>query len=201
AGRSHVSSRTFDRICTVLEQLGYLDGEHVTDEGRRLGRIYTELDLLTAECLRSGLWEELDPAELAACVSALVFESRQSDDARRPKIPAGRAQDALSAMVRLWGELEAIESDHGLSTIREPDLGCAWAAVRWTKGHSLDAVLMDGVNGSELAAGDFVRWIKQLMDLLGQLGDAAPPGSAIRRTATKAVDSMRRGVVAYSTLV
>src|SRR5690606_35916037 len=162
--------------------------------GRRLGRIYTELDLLTAECLRSGLWEELDPAELAACVSALVFESRQSDDARRPKIPAGRAQDALSAMVRLWGELEAIESDHGLSTIREPDLGFAWAAFRWTKGHSLDAVLMDGVNGSELAAGDFVRWIKQLMDLLGQLGDAAPPGSAIRRTATKAVDSMRRGV-------
>ncbi|HLU74370.1 MAG TPA: DEAD/DEAH box helicase [Nonomuraea sp.] len=200
-GRSHVISRTFDRICTVLEQLGYLDGEHVTDEGRRLGRIYTELDLLTAECLRSGLWEELDPAELAACVSALVFESRQSDDARRPKIPAGRAQDALSAMVRLWGELEAIESDHGLSTIREPDLGFAWAAFRWTKGHSLDAVLMDGVNGSELAAGDFVRWIKQLMDLLGQLGDAAPPGSAIRRTATKAVDSMRRGVVAYSTLV
>lgn len=199
-GRSHVISRTFDRICSVLEQLGYLQEEAVTDEGRRLGRIYTELDLLTAECLRSGLWEELEPAELAACVSALVFESRQSEDARRPKIPAGRAQDALTAMTRLWAELEGIESDHGLSTIREPDLGFAWAAFRWTKGHSLDAVLMDGVNGNELAAGDFVRWIKQLMDLLGQLGGAAPEGSKIRQTANKAMDGMRRGVVAYSSL-
>ncbi|WP_327104577.1 DEAD/DEAH box helicase [Nonomuraea glycinis] len=199
-GRSHVISRTFDRICSVLEQLGYLQEEAVTDEGRRLGRIYTELDLLTAECLRSGLWEDLEPAELAACVSALVFESRQSEDARRPKIPAGRAQDALTAMTRLWAELEGIESDHGLSTIREPDLGFAWAAFRWTKGHSLDAVLMDGVNGNELAAGDFVRWIKQLMDLLGQLGGAAPEGSKIRQTANKAMDGMRRGVVAYSSL-
>ncbi|MFI6297343.1 DEAD/DEAH box helicase [Nonomuraea sp. NPDC050790] len=199
-GRSHVISRTFDRICAVLEQLGYLEDEAVTDEGRRLGRLYTELDLLTAECLRQGLWEELDPAELAACVSALVFESRQADDARRPKIPAGRAQDALTKMVRLWGELEAIENDHALQTIREPDLGFAWAAFRWTKGHSLDAVLMDGVNGGELAAGDFVRWIKQLMDLLSQLGGAAPKGSKVKATAGKAMDAMRRGVVAYSSM-
>ncbi len=103
-------------------------------------------------------------------------------------------------MIRLWGELEGIESDHGLSTIREPDLGFAWAAFRWTKGHTLDAVLMDGINGNELAAGDFVRWVKQLMDLLGQLGNAAPPGSKIKQTAIKAVDAMRRGVVAYSSL-
>ncbi|MEV4899242.1 RNA helicase, partial [Nonomuraea sp. NPDC055795] len=199
-GRSHVISRTFDRICAVLEQLGYLEDESVTEEGRRLGRLYTELDLLTAECLRQGLWEELDPAELAACVSALVFESRQADDARRPKIPAGRAQDALTKMVRLWGELEAIENDHALQTIREPDLGFAWAAFRWTKGHSLDAVLADGVNGGELAAGDFVRWIKQLMDLLSQLGAAAPKDSKVKATAGKAMDAMRRGVVAYSSL-
>ncbi|MFI6316120.1 DEAD/DEAH box helicase [Nonomuraea sp. NPDC050556] len=198
--RSHVISRTFDKVCGVLDQLGYLDGETVTDEGRRLGRLYTELDLLTAECLRGGLWDELDPAELAACVSALVFESRQADDARRPKIPAGRAQEALTAMVRLWGELEGIEQDNGLSIIREPDLGFAWAAFRWAKGHTLDAVLTDGVNGSELAAGDFVRWVKQLMDLLGQLSNAAPNGSKVKQTAGKAMDSLRRGVVAYSSL-
>ncbi|GAA4087764.1 DEAD/DEAH box helicase [Nonomuraea soli] len=200
-GRSHVIARTFDRVCGVLEQLGYLEGETVTEAGRRLGRLYTELDLLTAECLRSGLWDKLEPAELAACVSALVFESRQSDDARRPKIPAGRAQDALTAMIRLWGELEGIERDNGVSIIREPDMGFAWAAFRWTKGHSLDAVLMDGINGNELAAGDFVRWVKQLMDLLSQLGDACPPGSPVRQTASKAIDAMRRGVVAYSSLV
>ncbi|NED58936.1 hypothetical protein G3I24_49650, partial [Micromonospora aurantiaca] len=79
------------------------DGDSVTDEGRRLGRIYNELDLLTAESLREGLWEKLGHAELAACVSALVYESRQPDDAAPPRTPAGAAQDALAAMVRLWG--------------------------------------------------------------------------------------------------
>ncbi|GHH71053.1 helicase [Streptosporangium violaceochromogenes] len=199
-GRSHVIARTFDKVCGVLEQLGYLDGETVTAEGRRLAQLYTELDLLTAECLRAGLWEELDPAELAASVSSLVFESRQADEARQPRVPAGGTQKALGEMVRLWGELEGIESDHGLSFIREPDLGFAWAAFRWAKGHSLDAVLGDGAGGAELAAGDFVRWTKQLLDLLGQIAEAAPAGSKVRRNAGKAMDALRRGVVAYSSL-
>ncbi|MFJ2033588.1 DEAD/DEAH box helicase [Streptosporangium sp. NPDC087985] len=199
-GRSHVIARTFDRVCGVLDQLGYLDGESVTAEGRRLAQIYTELDLLTSECLRSGLWEDLDPAELAAVVSSLVFESRQADDARQPRIPAGGAQKALGDMVRLWGELESIESDHGLSFIREPDLGFTWPAFRWARGSSLDAVLMEGVNGSELAAGDFVRWVKQLLDLLGQIADAAPRNSKVKQNAGKAMEALRRGVVAYSSL-
>ncbi|MEU0521176.1 DEAD/DEAH box helicase [Streptosporangium sp. NPDC006007] len=199
-GRSHVIARTFDKVCGVLDQLGYLDGEAVTAEGRRLAQLYTELDLLTAECLRAGLWDDLDPAELAAAVSSLVFESRQADEARQPRIPAGGVQKALGEMVRLWGELESIESDHGLSFIREPDFGFAWATFRWARGHNLDAVLGDGVNGSELAAGDFVRWVKQLLDLLGQISDAAPAGGRVRQSAGKAMDALRRGVVAYSSL-
>ncbi|WP_326639242.1 DEAD/DEAH box helicase [Streptosporangium sp. NBC_01755] len=199
-GRSHVIARTFDKVCGVLDQLGYLDGESVTAEGRRLAQLYTELDLLTAECLRAGLWNDLDPAELAACVSSLVFESRQADDARQPRIPAGGAQKTLADMVRLWGELESIESDHGLSFIREPDFGFAWAAFRWAKGHTLDSVLRDGAGGAELAAGDFVRWIKQLLDLLGQISNAAPGGSKVKQSAGKAMDALRRGVVAYSSL-
>ncbi|GII51822.1 helicase [Planotetraspora thailandica] len=194
--RSHVIARTFDKVCGVLDQLGYLDGEHVTQEGRRLAQLYTELDLLTSECLRAGVWEGLDPAELAACVSSLVFEARQSDDARSPKIPAGGVREALASMTRLWGELEAVEQDHGLSFIREPDLGFAWVAFRWARGHTLDAVLTDG----DMAAGDFVRWVKQLLDLLGQIKDAAPKGSKVRDSANKAIDAMRRGVVAYSSV-
>src|SRR5262249_55864052 len=130
--RSQVIARTFDRVCAVLEQLGYLEGDTVTDAGRRLGRVYSELDLLTAESLRAGIWEDLNPAELAACVSALVYESRQPDDATPPTTPAGPVREALAAMVRLWGDLEAVEKDNRVSFLREPDLGFAWAAFRWT---------------------------------------------------------------------
>ncbi len=34
AGRTHVIARTFDRVCAVLDELGYIEGDTVTAEGR-----------------------------------------------------------------------------------------------------------------------------------------------------------------------
>ncbi len=195
-GRSQVISRTFDRVCGVLVQLGYLDDERVTDAGRRLGRLYSEADLLTAECLREGIWDGLDAAELAACVSALVYESRQAEDGKTPRVPAGPVREALVEMARLSEDLREVERDHRVAFLREPDMGFVWAAYRWARGNQLDAVLSD----ADLTAGDFVRWTKQLLDLLGQIAEAAPRDSGIRATAGRAMDAMRRGVVAYTSV-
>jgi ATP-dependent RNA helicase HelY len=195
AGRSHVIARTFDRVCRVLERLGYLDGDRVTPDGQRLGRLYTELDLLAAECLRRGLWDDLAPAELAACVSALSFESRQPDDVQPPRLPNGRVSPALAAMTRTWGELDQLEKDHDLSFLREPDFGFAWAAFRWARGVRLETVLDET---PDLTPGDFVRSVKQLIDLLDQIAAAAQDRDGLAATARAAIDAMRRGVVAYS---
>jgi ATP-dependent RNA helicase HelY len=194
AGRTHVIARTFDRVCAVLDQLGYTDGDTVTAEGRRLAGLYSELDLLVAECLRRGLWDGLGPAELAACVSALTFESRRPDDASPPRLPPGQAREVLAAMVRVWGELDGIENDHQLSFLREPDLGFAWTAHAWARGRPLEQVL-----SPELTPGDFVRAVKQLIDLLDQIAAAA--GTApVAATARSAISALRRGVVAYSSV-
>ena len=192
--RTHTISRTFDRICSLLEELGYLDGDAVTPAGRRLAALYTELDLLAAECLRAGVWEGMKPADLAACVSALVFESRQPDDAATPRLPGGRSREVLAEMVRIWGEVEQREKNHRVDSPREPDLGFSWAAYRWASGHPLEAVLRD----AEMQAGDFVRWTKQLIDLLGQVAKAAD--GDLRATADAAIHALRRGVVAYSSV-
>jgi ATP-dependent RNA helicase HelY len=196
ASRSHVIARTFDRVCTVLEQLGYLGSpaDKVTARGHVLAGLYTELDLLAAECLAHGFWDALPPAELAACVSALTYESRQSDDAAAPRLPHGRAREVLALMVRLWGDLDGIEHDNSLSFLREPDFGFAWAAFQWAHGHRLDSVLTE----CGLTAGDFVRAVKQLIDLLDQIAAAADPPLAA--SAREAIDAMRRGVVAYSSV-
>ena len=175
--------------------MGYLRGDQVTAEGQRLGRLYTELDLLVAECLREGLWDELTPPELAACASALVYESRQPDEVGPPRLPGGRARAILVDMVKLWAQLEELEKDHGLSFLREPDLGFAWAAYRWASGAGLDVVLSE----AELAAGDFVRWVRQLLDLVDQVAEAAGEGP-LRETARTAAAALRRGVVAYSSV-
>jgi ATP-dependent RNA helicase HelY len=195
--RTHTISRTFDRICALLEELGYLEGESVTAHGRRLAAVYTELDLLASECLRCGVWDGLTPAELAACVSALVFESRQPEDAAAPRLPPGASREALAETVRIWGALENRERDHRIDSPREPDLGFAWATYQWASGQSLDSVLRD----TDLQAGDFVRWTKQVVDLLGQLAVAARVDeSDVAAGARRAADLLRRGVVAYSTV-
>jgi len=191
-----VIARTFDRVCRVLERLGYLAGDTVTADGRRLARLYTELDLLASECMRRGVWDGLSPAELAACVSALSFESRQADDTHPPRLPRGPVPEVLSAMVRTWSELDQLEKDNDLSFLREPDLGFAWAAYRWASGAKLESVLDES---PDLTPGDFVRAVKQLIDLLDQIASAAPdPPRSLSTKARAAIDAMRRGVVAYS---
>ncbi len=208
--RSHVIARTFDRVCAVLDELGYLDGDTVTPAGQRLSRLYSELDLLAAECLRRGVWEGLNPAELAACVSVMSFESRKaSDDIGPARLPKGPVSEVLTAMSRTWAELDDLEKRNGLSFLRQPDPGFVWAAYRWVRGAKLEDVL-DSVPG--LTPGDFVRSVKQLVDLLDQIAGAAtrdkpggdivvsPRDRDVAATARAAIDAMRRGVIAYTTL-
>jgi ATP-dependent RNA helicase HelY len=194
AGRTHVIARTFDRVCAVLDELGYTEGDTVTAEGRRLAGLYTELDLLVAECLRRGLWDALAPAELAACVSALTFESRRPDDMSPPRLPHGAVREVLPAMAEVWGELRGVEQEHQLSFLREPDLGFAWTAHAWARGRPLEQVLSD-----DLTPGDFVRAAKQLIDLLDQVA-AASGRAPVADVARRAIAAMRRGVVAYSSV-
>ncbi len=194
AGRAHVIARTFDQVCAVLSQLGYLEGDKVTGSGRMLAGVYSELDLLVAECLRRGLWDELNPAELAACVSALTFEARRADDAGPPRLPGSKVAAVVAVMTRVWGELDGIEHDHRLSFLREPDFGFAWTSHAWASGRPLEQLLTDN-----LTAGDFVRAVKQLIDLLDQIR-AAAGATRLADTAAAAVKSLRRGVVAYTSV-
>ncbi|TBR17695.1 MAG: RNA helicase, partial [Chitinophagaceae bacterium] len=163
-------------------------------------RVYSESDLLCVESLRQGLWDDLSPAELAAVVSTLVYSARRADESN-PLVPSGAVQGALQEMDRLWRSLSQVESTAGVEFLRRPDPGFAWATWRWAGGATLEQVLGDD---PDLTAGDFVRWCKQVLDLLGQIAlvaeDLSPRGAELRGTVRKALDGVRRGVVAYSSL-
>jgi ATP-dependent RNA helicase HelY len=192
-GRTNTIARTFDRVCRLLQDGGYLDGDTVTPAGAQLARIYNDADLLVAECIRRRLWDGLSAPELAAVVSSVAYEARR-EEAGPPRLPGGRVRPTLTEMQRLWVRLKDAESDHRLNFLREPDAGFAWAAHRWASGHPLDTVLTE----TDLPAGDFVRWVKQLLDLLGQIEDVAE--EPLRATARAAIRALDRGVVAYSSV-
>jgi ATP-dependent RNA helicase HelY len=204
AAATNSLARTFDRIVVLLTERGFIDckdgGPRVTDDGRLLARIYSESDLLVAECLRNGTWEGLDAAELAAVLSSVLYESR-GDAPGAPggtDIPTGTLRRALNQTRRLWTELRADEQRHRIAQSREPEDGFVAAIYRWANTGDLTTALAASDasgTGTPLPAGDFVRWCRQVLDLLDQVRNAAPT-PALRATAKRAINDIRRGVVA-----
>ncbi|NED69706.1 DEAD/DEAH box helicase, partial [Streptomyces sp. SID10244] len=166
----------FGRIVGVLAELGYLDASDgpggretsVTAAGHLLSRIYSESDLLVTECIRAGIWDALAPHELAAVVAAMVFEARRESYSGIDAMPGNAAQrDALARTVEIWREVTAVESRHRVDPTREPDTGFSVAVSLWASGRSLtESLAAAGERGQLLSPGDFVRWNRQVIDLL-----------------------------------
>ncbi|WP_343601924.1 RNA helicase [Mycobacterium sp.] len=203
AAATNSLARTFDRIVGLLAERGFIrvtDGNpEVTDDGRLLARIYSESDLLVAECLRTGAWTGLEPADLAAVASAVLYESRGGDGRGPPRaaeVPSAALRRALHRTEQLAGTLRADEQRHRIGPSREPDDGFVPAIYRWARTGDLAAALAAAdTGGAPPSAGDFVRWCRQVLDLLDQVRNAATQ-PALRAAANHAIDAVRRGVVA-----
>jgi ATP-dependent RNA helicase HelY len=188
ANRTHVIARRFDLIKVMLEKFGYLNNDAITTNGKLLSKIYGETDLLIAEMIRREAFGQLTAAELVSIVSVFVYESRKDSP---PKLPRGQVEEVLADLVKVWLEINDLETELGLEPIREPDAGFCWASYRWASGHSLTSIL----KGTDLTVGDFVRSIKQIIDLLRQIAIASPHLSPIVKDALGRID---RGVIAYA---
>ncbi|MGC5245858.1 DEAD/DEAH box helicase [Gordonia sp. DT219] len=193
---------TFDHIVGVLGELNYLeytgDTVRVTPTGEVLGRIYSESDLLVTECIRAGIWDRLSPSDLAAMVASLVFESRRESYAGADALPGNTAlRTAMAETIGIWRTVTEVESRHHVPPTREPDTGFSVAISLWVAGRSLtESLAAAGERGHLLSPGDFVRWNRQVVDLLEQIRLCVGPDSPLARPARSAVDAIRRGVVA-----
>lgn len=199
--RTNTIARTFDRVIDLLASYGFVVADPAgnlvpSEDGQRLRRVYGEKDLLIALTLRKGSFADLDAPELAAFVTTLVYQSKRDAEGTRPRMPSVSLEQAVEDVVVLWSRLQDAEESHKLPLTSEPEMGLVWSMYKWAQGRSLH----DALSGTDLAAGDFVRWTKQVIDLLGQLSavPSAPPG--FTGTCRKAVELVRRGVVAYTTV-
>ena len=198
--RTGAISKVFDRVTDVLVELGYLtaeaDGEMtLTPTGRTLKRIYGERDLLVAECLRRQAWKDLDAAGLAAMACSLVYEPRREEnDVADRFLPRGPFRAALESTRHILESIQELEARHRLPEGSPISTGLSLAMYQWARGARLDDVLTD----ADMQAGDFVRWTKQTIDLLDQL--QGQPDARVARTARDALDLIRRGIVAYSSV-
>ena len=197
-GRTNTLARAFDRICDVLVARQLLDVDadghpvRVTPSGRTLAGIWGESDLLTVECLRAGVWDGLGPADLAGAVSCLVYEARR-DDEPAGVLPTVALKTAVAGIVRTWAGLVETEGECGVATTREPHAGFAASAHRWASGSTLSRAL-ETADGESRTAGDFVRWCRQVIDLLEQIARVVD-NPTLADTARRSASTLRRGVV------
>ena len=194
--RSQSVARDFDRVLRVLENWGYVDGWALTDAGKILARTFHECDLLIVECLRQGLLDDLEPASLAGLVSVFVYEHRSPEPPPMAWFPSPTVRKRWQRIAEISYELEEIEEEAGLSVHRPPDATFVAVAFAWAAGEGFAEV----VEAEALSGGDFVRTMKQLIDVLRQLALVAPE-RATRRCAEQAADQLFRGVVSASSAV
>jgi ATP-dependent RNA helicase HelY len=181
----------FDRILQMLEQWGHLDGWELTERGERLVRIYHESDLAVAEAIDERLFDDLSPAEVAGLASSFVYESRASSPELSPWFPRRDVSERARQLEDLTQAIARDEIALGLSVTRAPDAGFFALAHAWAAGDDLEHLLGD----DDMPGGDFVRTMKQLVDLLRQISET---DAACARTASEAADALYRGVVAVS---
>jgi len=192
-GTADTVARRFGRLLGLLRRWGYVDDWRLTDRGRILARCYHECDLLVVESLCAGLFDDLDAPTVAALASCFTYEHRSRTVPPSAWLPGATARERYRAIGRLSDRLRQDEEAARLVVTRAPDATLAAVAHAWASGGELDAVLGD----EELSGGDFVRNIKQLIDLLRQMGEIAPvPATAA--TARAAAEALFRGVVAAS---
>lgn len=189
--RSGSLVRRFHLLAAVLRRRGYLDEttNTVTAKGRVLAGIYADVDLLVAELLVGGRLFDLSAADLAGCAAFLVHEPRREEAVQEERLPTPALDQVASVITDLADRIRADEVELGVQPLRELDAGFVAPVVRWSQGLPLE----DAVADREISGGDFVRNVKQALDLLGQLRDVSDGRQRDRFEAARR--SLQRGIV------
>lgn len=203
-------ARQFDRICEILDRLGYLertdhDGVRdytLTEQGQLLRRLYSERDLVLAQAITEGVLDDLSAPQIAALLSSLLYEARRGEGGeprRYPGGPHGLVAQRARELKYLDEQVLVLCEDAGMDSYLQPlDFGIVDIIYDWACGDSLAQVL----EHSELTGGDFVRNAKRLADVLQQIAVAEPymgeQHAMLAARAREAFDAVNRGIVAYS---
>jgi len=121
-----------------------------------------------------------------------VFEARHTDARTPHRMPDDESEAAQVAVRAMWRDIVTVERDNRVDRSPMPDIGFAEPAYAWAAGESLAIVL----SRSQLPAGDFVRWVRQVVDLAGQIAQA-PGTGALARSCRQVVGAMRRDIVDF----
>lgn len=183
-----VGTRFMD-VVNLLREMGYIGDWSLTDKGHALAGIFHESDLLIVEVMNKGILDNLSVNDLVAVLSTLVHEPRGGQDGGSPRWPSDTVRQRFKRIEKLSLQVQDTQRSWGMHQHRAPNGGLAFVTAAWASGKPLSRIL-----DPDLTPGDFVRSMRQLIDLLRQIATTTTSES-LRETAVQASDSLDRGVV------
>jgi superfamily II RNA helicase len=154
----------FEQRAKVLAIFGYLDyeAEKVTERGRWLADLHIDRPLLVGEALENGLFNSLEPKQLAGIMAALTA------DEDRDYGELELDDDLVTSLTRfeeIGFKVSAEEWNHGLEPAPELNFSAAGAAVRWASGAEWSEIVRE----TRAEEGDLFRMFSRTGEALLQI--------------------------------
>lgn len=156
--------RQFLSLEAVLSKVGYLIEHRPTWEGELVASLRATNILLLGEIIFSGILENLEPAELAGIVSALVLGDARVSVAH-PLSPSKWAEKAIDGIYAIAAELDALQSRCDVKVPIVLNSTYAGLVEFWCRGTSWTSVRE--YLGDE-GEGDLIKCMRRTLDLLRQ---------------------------------
>jgi len=154
----------FEHRARVLAEFGYLDfaAEKVTDRGRWLADLHIDRPLLVGEALESGLFNELDPKQMAGIMAALTAdEDRDYGELELQD----EVVTSLAKFEDIGFKVANEEWKYGVEPAPELNFSAAGAAVHWAGGAAWSHIVRE----TRAEEGDLFRMFSRTGEALLQV--------------------------------
>ncbi|MCG3135021.1 MAG: hypothetical protein HMLKMBBP_02514 [Planctomycetes bacterium] len=166
-GRS-AEERTMASRLRVLARHGYIRDGKVTGKGQFASSI-NGYEIHAAEWRAAGVLERADTYGLASLLLAAAYEPRQDEPPQVARDAGVRKfRNDANDVILAWRESEW---DAGLAELSKgPDFGLSAALFAWMDGEPL----AEAVKRCSVGEGDFVRWLRVMLQYARQIRKALP---------------------------
>ncbi|MEZ5427768.1 MAG: helicase-related protein [Pyrinomonadaceae bacterium] len=160
----------FEHRARVLHEFDYLDfpSQQVTESGKWLADVRVDRPLLVGEALKQGLFEELEPKQIAGLMGALAADP---DREYGELYLSDKILEVLTEFENTVFEVSNIEWKFGVEPAPEMNFSAAATTEEWAEGGNWSDLVRD----TRAEEGDLVR-------LLSRTGEALMQIAALRET-------------------
>lgn len=177
----------FENRAKILHHFGYLDfpTQKVTDEGKWLADVRVDRPLLVGEALKSGLFQNTEPQQVAGLMAGLASDGDRNYGELHL---SDKIIEILDKFEQIAFDVASVEWKNGVEPAQEMNYSAIATAEAWANGMSWDEL----VSKTKAEEGDLVRLLSRTGEALMQVAQLKKSQSEAAELAGKTADIILR---------